>query len=188
MNDQNPYMAPDASLEIEQEEFYQPKIFSFKGRIGRLRYLAYGIGASLILMAVFMPIMGGTMLMGGALGSSGEGAMSTLTVVAMGAFYIASIVLAIVFAKRRLNDLNRSGWWMLLFIVPIINFLIMIYVIFFPGSREENNYGPQPLANSLGVKVLGSLLPVIFLLGILAAIAVPQYQSYVAQAAQAQTQ
>ncbi len=188
MNDQNPYMAPDASLELEQEEFYQPKIFSFKGRIGRLRYLAYGIGTSLILMAVFMPLMGGTMLMGGAMEPSGEGAMSILVMVAMAVFYIASIVLSVAFAKRRLNDLNRSGWWILLFIVPILNFLVMIYVIFFPGSREANNFGPQPVGNSLGVKVLGSLLPVIFVLGILAAIAVPQYQQYVAQAAQSQTQ
>ena len=37
-------------------------------------------------------------------------------------------------------------------------------------------------------KILGWLFPVIFLLGIFAAIAIPQYQDYVSRAAQAQTQ
>jgi len=182
MSDQNPYMAPDASLETEQAELYQPKIFSFQGRIGRLRYLAYGIGMSLILMAVFMPLMGGTMAL------SGPGSMSIIVMVLMGVIYLAVIVLSLGFAKRRLNDLNRAGWWMLLFIVPIANILISIYIVFFPGSSEANNYGPPPAANSLGVKVLGSLLPVIFVLGIIAAVAVPQYQEYITQAAQIQGQ
>jgi len=188
MNDQNPYTAPDASLETGQEETYQPKIFSFKGRIGRLRYLAYGIGTSLVLMAVFMPIMGGTMFMGGSMGMAGEGAMSIIVMLAMAVFYIAAIVLTFTFAKRRLNDLNRTGWWLLLFLVPFINFLITIYLVFFPGSSEANDYGPPPVANSLGVKILGSLLPIIFVLGIIAAIAIPTYQGYVNQAGQTQTQ
>ena len=187
MNDPNPYTAPDASLESAQQEFYQPKIFSFKGRLGRLRYIAYGIGTSLILMAVFMPLMGGTMLMGGTSDFSGGGGMSILVIAAMGIFYIATIVLSVAFAKRRLNDLNRSGWWVLIFIIPILNLLMAIYVVFFPGSNEANDFGPPPVANSLGVKILGWLLPVIFVLGILAAIAIPAYQDYVTRAAASQT-
>ena len=42
--DANPYSAPDAALDTGQDDLYQPKIFSFSGRIGRMRYLAYGIG------------------------------------------------------------------------------------------------------------------------------------------------
>ena len=182
MNAQNPYMAPDASLELEQEEFYQPKIFSFKGRIGRLRYMAYGVGTYLILMAVFMPILGGTMLMGGTLASPGEAGMSIVVMAAMGVFYIALIVLSVSFGKRRLNDLNRSGWWMLLFIVPLVNFLMAIYIVFFPGSSETNDFGAPAVANSLGVKILGWLMPVFFFLGIFAAIAIPAYQDYLSRA------
>jgi uncharacterized membrane protein YhaH (DUF805 family) len=188
MNDQNPYSAPDASLQTEQEESYQPKIFSFKGRIGRLRYMAYGIATYLIFVAVFMPLMGGTMLMGGAMGVPGEAGMSMIVMLAMGIFSIALFLLYIAFAKRRLNDLNRSGWWILVFLVPLVNLLMTIYVLLFPGSKEANDFGPPAVANSLGVKILGWLFPVIFLLGIFAAIAIPQYQDYVSRAAQAQTQ
>jgi uncharacterized membrane protein YhaH (DUF805 family) len=188
MNDQNPYSAPDAPLATGQEEFYQPKIFSFKGRIGRLRYLAYGIGTYLILMGVFMPLLVGTMRMGGAMGMPIDSGMSVISIIAMAAFPIATILSSVAFAKRRLNDLNRSGWWVLVFILPLINLLMTIYILFFPGSNEANNFGPPPVANSLGVKILGSLLPIIFLLGIIAAIAVPAYQDYVTRAGQVQSQ
>jgi len=79
------------------------------------------------------------------------------------------------FAKRRLNDLNRSGWWFLLFIIPLVNLLLAIYLVLFPGTDGDNNYGHAPVANTLGVKILAWMLPLVFILGILAAIAVPQY-------------
>ena len=101
---------------------------------------------------------------------------------AFGLFYIASnlvlFVIAIIWGKRRLNDLNRTGWWMLLLIVPLVNFIFMIYLIGFGGNEGSNNYGPPPVANSLGVKILGSLLIAMFALGfigILAAIIIPMF-------------
>jgi len=171
MNEANPYLTPDASLDNEQDELYQPSIFSFKGRIGRLRYLAYGIGTSFILMAVMMPILGGTMFAGGMVG--GEAAMGGLALIAMIFFYVATLVLSVMFGKRRLNDLNRSGWWFLLFIVPIANLFMVIYLIFFPGAESSNDFGAAPVANTLGVKILAWILPVIFIVGMGAAITIP---------------
>ena len=176
MNEANPYLAPDAELDNDQDELYQPKIFSFNGRIGRLRYLAYGIGTGMILMLAMMPILGGTMFASGMLG--GEAAIGGMALVAMILFYVATIVLSVMFGKRRLNDLNRSGWWFLLFIVPLVNFFIMIYLIFFPGAEGANNFGPAPVANSIGVKILAWTLPVIFLLGMVAAVMIPAMQEF----------
>ena len=171
----NPYDAPDASLDTGQEELYQPKIFSFQGRIGRMRYLAYGIGVNLLLMLVMLPLAGATAFMGGDPGSS------IIGILGIGIFYVLTIVISVMFAKRRLNDLNRSGWWFLLFIVPLVNLLLAIYLIFFPGTNGSNNFGPAPEANSVGVLILGWLMPVFFILGIVAAIAVPAYQDYLSR-------
>jgi uncharacterized membrane protein YhaH (DUF805 family) len=180
MNDANPYTAPDAALAIEQDELYQPSIFSFKGRIGRLRYLAYGVGIYLVFMVI---MMGVAVIVGMSMAAGGESAMSAVVVILMGILYIAMIVMSVMIAKRRLNDLNRSGWWFLLFIVPLINFVMAIYVIFFPGTEGSNNFGPAPERNSLGVKFLALMVPVVFIgVGILAAIAIPQYQDYVMRA------
>ncbi len=85
MSDANPYSAPDAALDTGQDVLYQPKIFSFSGRIGRMRYLAYGIGLNILLMALMIPLGGVTAGMGG------EAGMSMLGMVMVGLFYIATI-------------------------------------------------------------------------------------------------
>ena len=169
MSDANPYSAPDAALDTGQDVLYQPKIFSFSGRIGRMRYLAYGIGLYILLMAAMIPLGGMAASMGG------EAGMSMLGMVMIGLFYIAIFAISIMFAKRRLNDLNRSGWWFLVFLIPIVNLLMTIYILFFPGSDGDNNFGPAPTSNSVGVLILGWMMPVFFIVGIGAAILLPQF-------------
>lgn len=170
-DDANPYSTPDASLDAgHDEESYQPKILSFSGRIGRMRYLAYNAGANLVMLAALIPLSGGM---------AGLAAMPDLGS-AFGILYIvlnvAALVIAVMWGKRRLNDLNRTGWLMLLLIVPVVNLLFILYLICFSGSEGSNNYGPAPVANSIGVKILGSLLIIMFALGIIgifAAILIP---------------
>lgn len=164
----NPYSAPDAELNNGQDELYSPSILSFNGRIGRLRYLAYGIGANFLMMLVMIPLVGASAFMGG------EAGTSTVGMIGMVVFYAATIVVSVMFGKRRLNDLNRSGWWFLLFLVPIVNLLLAIYMLFFPGTDGGNNFGQAPQANSTGVLILGWMFPALFIVGIVVAIAVPQ--------------
>ena len=173
MNESNPYSAPGAELDNAHDSLYKPKIISFNGRIGRMRYLAYGIGATFLLMLVMMPLIGMSAFLGA--GAGGDGGMSMLGVVGMVVYYVLAILISVMFAKRRLNDLNRSGWWFLLFIVPVVNLLLAIYLIFFPGTDGPNDYGPVPVANSIGVLILGWSMPALFVLGIVAAVAVPQF-------------
>ena len=174
ISEANPYSAPDADLESGRSSTtYNPKIISFQGRIGRLRYLAYNIGATFLLMLVMMPLIGMSTFVGGAAG--GETGMSAMGMVGIIVYYVAAILISVMYAKRRLNDLNRSGWWFLLFIVPIVNLLLAIYLIFFPGTEGSNNFGPAPMANSIGVMILGWSMPALFVLGIAAAILVPQF-------------
>jgi Tfp pilus assembly protein PilE len=46
-----------------------------------------------------------------------------------------------------------------------------------------NNYGAPPPPNPLGVKILGLLFPILFITGMLAAIAIPAYVDYQQRAA-----
>lgn len=84
-----------------------------------------------------------------------------------------------------------SGWLWLALLVPFVNVVLSLLLLFMPGEQSANRFGPPPPPNSTGVKVLAFswlLFPVFG--GILAAIAIPAYQSYIerAQAAQAQSQ
>jgi uncharacterized membrane protein YhaH (DUF805 family) len=168
MTADNPYSAPGAELGGGQGELYMPSIFSFNGRIGRLRYMAYGVGSYLLLLLVMISLVGTSAFMGGEPAVSGVGA------IVVGVLSIAMLVAGIAFGKRRLNDLNRSGWWLMLSIVPFVNLLFTFYVILFPGTASENDFGAAPAANSLGVKILGWMMPALFVLGIVGAVITPQ--------------
>lgn len=170
MSDENPYSTPDATLSTDESGTYNPSIFSFSGRIGRLRYLAYSMAATIALMVVLIPFIGFSAMMDPTTGMSSFGWIAYILV------NIVSLVIAVMFGKRRLNDLNRSGWFFLLLIIPLVNLLLIIYLLFFSGTDGDNNYGPKTVPNTLGVKVLALFMPILFILGIAAAVIIPAMQ------------
>lgn len=145
------------------------RLFSHRGRIGRLRYLAYTTTASLLYFIALNVL---------AL-SLGETALVLATIPLVAAVLWFSSITGI----KRCHDLNISGWWTLTSVVPLIAFIW----VFAPGSKGENRFGPPPPPNTLGVKLLGCILPVVFFVGMFAAIALPAYLSYTAAARAAQT-
>jgi uncharacterized membrane protein YhaH (DUF805 family) len=46
-------------------------------------------------------------------------------------------------AVRRLHDSNRSGWWMLLSLVPFGGLVVLVFMLL-PGTPGENRFGPDP--------------------------------------------
>ncbi len=44
-------------------------------------------------------------------------------------------------AVRRLHDIDRSGWWLLIGFVPILGFLVLLYWYIQPGTQGTNQYG-----------------------------------------------
>lgn len=177
MTTSNPYQAPIADISNNNTETYQPKIFTTKGRIGRLRYLAY-LFISYLLM---IPIIMIATILDSILDTDGSIMIAGAVI-----SYIPLFVFAFIFAKRRFNDLNKSGWFALLFFVPIINMFIGLWLIFGPGSKNNNNFGAAPTPNPIGIKLMALVFPLIFF-GILAAVAIPAYQDYVERAQQAES-
>ncbi|NQD38461.1 DUF805 domain-containing protein [Permianibacter sp. IMCC34836] len=173
----NPYSAPAADLNsLAGEETYEPQVFAVNGRIGRMRYLAYSLVMSLLAYVVFAVLFG----IGMAIGGMGVGFIMLL----LG--YIPMLAVTFILARRRLNDLDKSGWLSLLLIVPLVNLGLILYMIFAAGTAGTNQFGPQPSPNSTLVKVGALVTPVLFVVGIIAAIALPAYQDYVNRAKQAE--
>jgi len=52
--------------------------------------------------------------------------LSVIAPVAYLIFAIGTLVPSIAAATRRLHDTNRSGWWQLIIVVPIIGFIVLI--------------------------------------------------------------
>ena len=177
----NPYASPGAAVTdiASDDEPYQPRIFSTQGRIGRLRYLAYATVATFAAVLVIGVL--GALLMG----LTGSGDSGTGTAIMFGALYIPVLAISFIMAKRRLNDLDQSGWLSLLLLVPLLNLVMALYLVFWPGSAGSNRYGPKPVANHWALVILALLVP---LAGIVAAISIPAYQEYTKRAQAAQLQ
>ncbi len=47
-------------------------------------------------------------------------------------------------AIKRLHDINMSGWYWLIFLIPIANLIFALYVIFKDGTPGPNKYGEDP--------------------------------------------
>ena len=64
--------------------------------------------------------------------------------------FIALLALLLPFLSvsvRRLHDLGKSGWWLLIAIIPIVNFMGIFVIIVFTlmeGEEQPNQYGEVP--------------------------------------------
>lgn len=181
---ENPYESPDYIEKNTSDERYQPKIFSLNGRIGRLRYFAYSWLYNVlsmvimgILVAIFIP----------ALTEGDPEAPNGMMFAIMGLLYLPVFFCFIVAARRRLHDLNSNGWLSLLVLVPLVNFFFAIYLLVWPGTSETNDYGPRTTSNPVLLILIGLLGP-IMVIGVLAAVALPAYQDFLALSQQAPLQ
>ena len=48
-------------------------------------------------------------------------------------------------SMRRFHDLNKPGWWVLVSVIPLVNVIAELYLLFAKGTDGANQYGPDPL-------------------------------------------
>lgn len=63
-------------------------------------------------------------------------------------FGLAIALPSLAIGIRRLHDIDKSGWWILLHLVPFLGSIVLVILACKRGSDEENKYGPSPLADS----------------------------------------
>ena len=64
-----------------------------------------------------------------------------------GLYTLAVLIPAIAVTVRRLHDTGRSGWWILIVLVPIIGGIWLLVLMVFDSQPGENAYGPYPKAD-----------------------------------------
>ena len=60
-----------------------------------------------------------------------------------GLYQLAALIPGLAVAVRRMHDVGRSGWFLLLAVVPVVNFLL-IYWALKAGQDGTNEWGPCP--------------------------------------------
>jgi uncharacterized membrane protein YhaH (DUF805 family) len=61
-----------------------------------------------------------------------------------GIYGLAVIIPGLAVGARRLHDTNKSGWWLLLVLIPIIGWIILIVWTVIDSDAGTNKYGPNP--------------------------------------------
>ena len=54
--------------------------------------------------------------------------------------YIGASIYSIFIAIKRFHDMDKSGWWALLTLLPLVS----IIIIFIPGTKGSNRFGEDP--------------------------------------------
>jgi uncharacterized membrane protein YhaH (DUF805 family) len=63
----------------------------------------------------------------------------------LGAIYSLVVLLpSLGVAVRRLHDTDRSGWWLLIGLVPLVGGIILLVFLASDGKPHENSHGPNP--------------------------------------------
>jgi uncharacterized membrane protein YhaH (DUF805 family) len=57
---------------------------------------------------------------------------------------LALLVPGIAVGVRRLHDINKTGWLMLLGLIPLVGWIILVYFAVQPGDAGPNQYGEPP--------------------------------------------
>lgn len=63
-----------------------------------------------------------------------------------GIFALGSLVPSLAIGARRLHDIDKSGWWQLLILIPIIGAIVLLVFFVTKGTNGDNRFGPDPLS------------------------------------------
>lgn len=150
---------------------YDPALLSTRGRIGRLRYIAYCTILGLLLFPVVLVLSLLTAYVW-------EG-LAFLMYVAIIPFFVLSFVMA----RRRLHDLDASGWWIIALFVPLLNFGVGIWMTCFAGKEGINRFGPAPAPNTRTIRIFAWVYFGLIALGLVALVGLAVYQQDLLRAA-----
>ncbi len=110
----------------------------FDGRAGRGEYWWYVL-ASIVLYFAIAIVVG--------IGFAIASGLGIALLLAGFAFYLAIIAPSIAVAIRRLHDTDKSGWWLLIGLIPFGG-LVLLFFYIQEGTAGPNQYGsgPEPAA------------------------------------------
>ncbi|MEF9881122.1 DUF805 domain-containing protein [Streptomyces sp. P9-A4] len=59
-------------------------------------------------------------------------------------YFLAILLPSLGVTVRRLHDTGRSGWWILIDLIPLVGAIILIVFLATEGDQHENAHGPNP--------------------------------------------
>ena len=101
----------------------------FSGRAHRTEYWMFFLVNLIVTLALYIieALVGGPGVLGGL-------------------YSLAVLIPTLAVSARRLHDTNRSGWWLLIGLIPVIGSIVLLVFMVQDSQPGENQYGLNPKA------------------------------------------
>ena len=111
------------------------KYADFSGRARRKEYWMFALFNVLIYIAIliFSAILG-----------SIDNSLALIGSLLLMIYGLAIFIPSLAVAVRRLHDTSRSGWWLLIGLVPFVGGIIFLVFAVSDSTPGENEYGKNP--------------------------------------------
>ena len=112
--------------------FLEPykKYADVSGRTARLEFFSF----SIFLIVVTLILVGLDILLGTFDEANSTGLLS-------GLFSLFSLIPSFTVTARRLHDIDRSAWWMLILFIPLIGLIWFMVIVSFDSTAGDNRFG-----------------------------------------------
>jgi uncharacterized membrane protein YhaH (DUF805 family) len=108
----------------------------FSGRSRRMEYWMFTLVHGIIILVLVLGITG--------FGIMKQPAIGATSGLIAGAYGLAALIPCFAVTVRRLHDTDKSGWWILISLVPIVGGIALLVMTVLDGTRGSNQYGPDP--------------------------------------------
>ncbi|GGO93091.1 DUF805 domain-containing protein [Stakelama pacifica] len=117
------------------------RYFQMSGRSRRKEYWMFWLFT--ILVGIVAGILD-TLLGFGSLDSTSSSASWTYSGPISSLCSLFFLIPSVTVAARRLHDSDRSAWWLLLLLIPLLGWFVLFIFMVMDGTRGANRFGPDP--------------------------------------------
>ena len=115
----------------------------FSGRARRTEYWMFTLFN--LIIAVVLGFIDRALGFGSFTGNtSGDVAFSASLGLLSGLYSLAVLLPSLAVGVRRLHDTDRSGWWLLIGLIPLIGGIVLLVFFVLEGTRGPNRFGADP--------------------------------------------
>jgi uncharacterized membrane protein YhaH (DUF805 family) len=104
----------------------------FRGRARRAEYWWFVLFTALVSLAAG--------IIDAVLGTMAQSGVGLVGVIVSLALLLPSLAVTV----RRLHDTDRSGWWVLAFLIPVAGFVLWLVFMLSDSIPQANRFGPSP--------------------------------------------
>ncbi|MBR5154822.1 MAG: DUF805 domain-containing protein [Alphaproteobacteria bacterium] len=107
-------------------EYLKNEYVKFDGRVSRCQYWMFALYSILVGIAISVVV-------------SVLPFLSSLSLL----YFLAILVPSVGLGVRRLHDINFSGWWFLVSLIPYVGGIALIFLFAIAGDNKANDYGAK---------------------------------------------